>query len=285
MKMQKHAGHSVAELRKIIGKSQSQFATMIGVSKHSIISVENGRTKELSKNLTKLIQIATGAELANGRFESPFKVADYTRDDFDRWRQKYGRTDKATALKQFNEMKTWVKILFLAAAKSGRAGNRDRLPAVCLSLGEWLDEARVNFKLQDEIEDLLDDETRTVRTGAHVILALLEDPKRSQKDLAEHDIDFSKIKRELKRQATDGYLFIQDEYRSTWGPGRDTYKEVNKPRILLPHARYWIKKFKGSLADLQNYGHSPHEFFEYVKHINQDPSFAESEARLNSPKS
>ncbi len=283
MKTQNHAGRLVAKLREIIGKSQSQFATMIGVSKHSIISIENGRTKELSRNLTKRIEIATGADLLGGKLESPFAVANYTRNDFDRWREKYGQTNKSAALKQFSEINKWMKVLFLAAAKSGRAGNRDRLPAVSLALAEWLDEARVNFKLEDEIEDILDEEEPLLKTVAHVISALLDDPNRSQKDLAEHDIDFNKIKHELRKQASDGFLFIQDEYRSTWGPGRIPFSVLRKPRTRLPQAKYWIKHFKGSLADLQKTGFSHSELSKYIIKLNENPAFAESEARQNSP--
>jgi len=86
---------------------------------------------------------------------------------------------------------------------------------------------------------------------AHVNSAQLYDPKRSQKDLAEHGIDFSKIKHELKKQASDGFLFIQNEYRSTWGPGRLPFSVLRKPRTRLPQAKYWIKHFKGSVANLQ----------------------------------
>ena len=162
MKSTTNPGTLIAELRHIIGKSQAQFAVMVGVSKDTIISVENGRIKKLSKNLVKRIEIATGANLQEGKLESPFKVANYTSEDFKRWRDKYGQSNKTAALKQFEEMKTWLKIVFLAAAKSGRAGNRGRLPAVCLSFAEWLDETRDHFKLKDEIDDILDEETRHI---------------------------------------------------------------------------------------------------------------------------
>ena len=67
MKTRKDSGRLVAQIRKIIGKSQSQFAALVGVSKHTIISVENGRN-ELSKNLTRRIYIATGAQILDGKF-------------------------------------------------------------------------------------------------------------------------------------------------------------------------------------------------------------------------
>src|ERR1043165_1807709 len=103
MNARKNPDRLVAELRRVIGKSQSQFAAMLGVSKHTIISVENGRY-QLSRNLVKRIQIATGADFSQAKLESPFQVAQYTPDDFNKWREKYHQTNEASARKQFEEM-------------------------------------------------------------------------------------------------------------------------------------------------------------------------------------
>ena len=261
--------HIVAQLREVIGKSQTQFAAMIGVSKHTVISVENRRLG-LSKNLAKRIEIATGANLLGNKLLSPFKVADYTRGDFDRWRDKYSQTNPAVALKQLKEMQTWLKVIFLAAAKSGRAGNRDRLPALSISLAKWLNEARKQFKLNDEIEDVLAEETRAINTSVHTISALLKNPASAKKELAEHDIDFSEIENDLTRHKRDGFLFIQDEYRSTWSPGGFPHEVPCRPRKLIPQARYWIKEFKGSLAALQQTGFSHPELNKYLHDIAEE---------------
>ena len=230
----------VAELRKIIGRSQSQFAAMLGVAKDTIISVENGRN-QLSKNLAKRIQIATGANLLDGKLESPFSQANYNRDDFKQWREKYGQSTEAAALNQFKEMQTWVKVIFLAAAKSGRTGNRDRLPALSLSLAEWLNEAREKFNLQLEIEDILNNETRTIDRSGHSISALLEDPKHAKKELAEHDIDFIKIKPMLEKHRSGGWLVIDDECRDAWTPGSAPVPVPCRPRKLIPKAKFWVE--------------------------------------------
>ena len=265
---EKHAGRLVAELRRIIGKSQSQFAVMLGVSKDTIISVENARN-DLSRNLAKRIAIATGADLIQSKLESPFSRAPYTRADFDRWRKKYSQSTEAQALQQFKEMQTWLKVIFLAAAKSGRAGNRDRLPALSLSLAEWLDQAREQFQLKDEIEDVLNDETRTLVTTAHHIPTLLEDPGRAKNDLAEHDIDFNKIKAELKKHLPHGKLFIQDEYRDAWTPGTGFFPVLVDHRKLIPQSRYWIKEFKPNLAAFQESGTSHPELSDYLRDITE----------------
>jgi len=243
MKTRKNSGRLVAQLRKIIGKSQSQFAAMIGVSKHTIISVENGRNS-LSKNLAKRIEIATGADLLRGKLESPFHHEIYNRADFDRWREEFNPSNQDSALKKFDEMKIWLKVILLAAARSGRAGNRDRLPALCKSLAEWLDEAREKFKLQDEVDAILEDETRSMGRAAYSISDLLKEPDRAKTQLGEHGIDFNKIKKELKKHESGGWLIVDDEYRNDWWPGHSPYGILCRSRKLIPKAKYWIETFK-----------------------------------------
>jgi DNA-binding XRE family transcriptional regulator len=240
MKSPRNSGRLVAELRKIIGKSQSQFAAMIGVSKHTIISAENGRN-QLSRNLAERIEIATGAQLFHGTLESPFNTQDYTPDDFRRWREKYNPTNPDAALKQFEEMNPRLKVILLAAAKSGLAGNRDRLPAVCLSFRQWLNEARQHFKLQDEIEDILEDESRAVRRVAFPIQYLLENPANATEDLAEHDIDFNMIKKHLMKHPSRALLIVEDELREIWSSSGKSFPLVCRKRKLIPRAKCWIK--------------------------------------------
>lgn len=142
-------GRLTAKLREVIEKTQSQFAVMLGVSKDTIISVENGRN-QLSWNLAKRIYIATGANLLKDLF--PFTHSpgeNYFRKDFEKWLSNYYPGNSQTAKDQFNRMQFWIETLFKAAAKPGVAGNRDRLPALHLSLVEWLESARKDFKLKE----------------------------------------------------------------------------------------------------------------------------------------
>src|SRR5450759_2103801 len=205
MKTREHSGRLVAELRHLIGKSQSHFAAMIGVSKHTIISVENGRN-ELSRNLAKRIQVATGASLLQNKLEN------YKRSNFDDWRIKFFPSTEASALEQFDRMQKYLKIVFLAASKPGVAGNRDQLPAVCLSLAEWLEQTRQNFKLAKQIDALMEDETRHINRSGFDISALLADHTEAKKKLAVHGIDFSTIKNHLKKHAVDHWLLVEDEF-------------------------------------------------------------------------
>src|ERR1039457_4594330 len=121
-------------LRALVEKSQSRFAAMIGESKHNIISVENKRNP-LTPRLARKIYLATGANLHPDVMHwVAVPGENYTKRNFDEWRTKFFPSDDKTARQQFNRLKFWVELVFRAAAKSGVAGNRDRLPAICLSL-------------------------------------------------------------------------------------------------------------------------------------------------------
>src|ERR1039457_1366000 len=52
-------GQKIAESRHSTGMSQARFAAMLGVSKDTIISVENGRNR-LSASLARRLRFATG---------------------------------------------------------------------------------------------------------------------------------------------------------------------------------------------------------------------------------
>jgi DNA-binding XRE family transcriptional regulator len=239
MKTHKRDAQLVAGWRKIIKKSQSQFAAMIGVSKHTVISVENGRNR-LSPKLADRIYETTGVNLALDDIASKILAGNYTADKFNRWREMFFPSNEATARQQFDELKVWLKVVLLAAAKPGRAGNRDRLPGVCLSFGEWLDETRKNFKLDHEIRDALIDETREVSRRALMIPALLGNIPEAKQQLVEHEIDFTAIKKHLKKCGADDWLIVEDEWRLTWSSDHRTTILVEN-RKLIPSARCWIR--------------------------------------------
>jgi DNA-binding XRE family transcriptional regulator len=241
MRTRKHSGQLVAQLRKTIGKSQSQFAAMIGVSKHTIISVENGRN-QLSENLARRIHEATGAHLRSDDPENLGWNRKYTADEFNQWRGKFYPSSEAAARKQFDESKMWLKVIFLAAAKSGLAGNRDRLPAVRISFIEWLEETRKNFKLEDEIEDILPEETREVSREGIDISWCLKNPKEAKEKLAEHSINFNAFKKQVAQRSRNTWLIVEDEYRAVWSLN-SPFGVVVDTRKLLPEAMCWIRTY------------------------------------------
>jgi transcriptional regulator with XRE-family HTH domain len=265
MKTRQHPGRLVAQLRQIIGKSQSQFAAMIGYSKHAIISVENGRN-HLSPKLLKQILFATGAEITNqhirfcplplsdfsetfGRLspeaaaflkdrDNRFEAA-YTREDFDQWRANFFPSNDEAARKCYDAINLWLAYILRAAAKPGKAGNRDRLPAVFKTLLECLDETRKTFKLESEIDVLLESETHRRSALGFEIASLLASPA-DQKQLSERGFNFDKLKSQLKNRHPDEWLIIETEVRRIW----DWPYVVPVPlksRKIVTKPRFWIE--------------------------------------------
>jgi transcriptional regulator with XRE-family HTH domain len=240
----------LADFRRRIGKSQSQFAAMLGVSKHTIISLENSRNR-LSPELAKLIRAATGLcvvspkEKNYGDFGHNQHITRYTREDFDRWRDKF-KSDDQSAQERYDALKHWLLLVFKAASKPGVAGNRDRLPAVYLSLVNWLEQTRTTFKLETETDHLLEDATR------HIVKDhfLLED-LRKQKDAADKLANYLGIKHKdlfkgfktVKAQRGDICIFVELEVRCVWDPAADESDieiVLCKKKKLSPHPKYWF---------------------------------------------
>jgi transcriptional regulator with XRE-family HTH domain len=169
------------QLRKLIKKSQSQFAAMIGASIHTVISVENGRN-QLSENLARRIEIATGADLRRRHKDQVAAVGGgtFTKAAFEEWRMRFS-SDKHNAEGRFNDVKYWIELVLKAAAKPGKAGNRDRLPAVYMALTDWLAETRKAFKLEQEIDEVLEEEPHEIIRLSHDFADLV----RNKKELAE----------------------------------------------------------------------------------------------------
>jgi transcriptional regulator with XRE-family HTH domain len=273
MKTRQHPGKLVAQLRQIIGKSQPQFAAMIGYSKHAIISVENGRN-HLSPKLVKQILFATGAEITSQQIrfcpmlpddfsESFGKLtpeaaaywhnrrnrfdAAYTREDFDQWRANFFPSNDETARKCCDAINIWLAYILRAAAKPGKAGNRDRLPAVFKTLLDCLDQTRKTFKLESEIDALLESETHRRGAQGFEIASLLTSPA-NQKQLSDRGFNFDKLKSQLKNRHPDEWLIIETEVRRIW----DWPYLVPVPlksRKIVTKPRFWIEPIS-STADL-----------------------------------
>jgi len=276
MKTSKDSVQLVAQLRDTIKKSQSQFAAMVGVSKHTIISVENGRN-QLSKNLARRIQIATGARILDGKLrfapeynvpvaESPGKLTQgaakflhnrrdgtgkyddlYTRQDFEQWRANFFPSNYEAARKSFDKIKQWVEVIFkAAAAKPGIAGNRDRLPAVYQSLVEWLNETRGNFKLEKEVDDILEAETHRLGEfgfGATSLTkpASRDDLERLKDDIASFGYDFAEIKKFSKKAIIGDYIVLQTESRRVWDPFHGQESIPCAKWKILEKPKYWFE--------------------------------------------
>jgi transcriptional regulator with XRE-family HTH domain len=239
------------QLRRLIKKSQSQFAAMIGVSIHTVISVENGRN-QLSENLARRIEIATGADL---RRRHPDQVAavgggPFTNAAFEAWRARFS-SDKHNAEGRFNEIKYWIELVLKAAAKPGRAGNRDRLPAVYMALTDWLAETRKAFKLEQEIDEVLEEEPHEIINVVYDFDDLTRDKKEFEfvarmlettpKELLGK---FHHYSRGLKPK-DQVQLHASYEMRRAWNPftpGLVGAFDECKVKKLLPRPKFEFKK-------------------------------------------
>ena len=175
---------TITRLRKIIKKTQPQFATMLGVSKDTIVSVENGRNR-LTSRLAKRIYIATGAlpssleantgEVLAQDHATRGPVMPYTKDYFEHWRKTaMGVTDNdpesrdKAAESMFDLTKDRIEVLLVAATRSGFT-DRDRFPAVLQSLDEWIETTYHDFALATEVDAVIRERTYEKGKGSFTV--------------------------------------------------------------------------------------------------------------------
>jgi transcriptional regulator with XRE-family HTH domain len=167
---------SMKRLREILGKTQEQFAAMIGYTIHAVASVETGRVR-LTPAMNRAIIFATGASLLrqgfvrvtaagikavpdepvpNGEIRVawgwPGKDKTYTRASFEKHRKLFEETEE-NAERVLNECLPDLKMLFQAAGRPSFGGMRDRLPALLYSLREWMNEQNSTFNLNAEFSE------------------------------------------------------------------------------------------------------------------------------------
>ncbi|MEI8045458.1 MAG: helix-turn-helix transcriptional regulator [Verrucomicrobiota bacterium] len=161
--MKMRANQAIRELRKIIGRTQGEFAAMIGASKDAVASWETGRNK-LSRQFARRIAFATGVEegalLRGGgplRCYVPFAGRQaFTEASFEQYRKSYwGRSEQAASRQHLRNCVDALGLLFMAAAQPhGRT--RYRLPGVVDSFRQWCERTGEDFHLEPEIQKLLE---------------------------------------------------------------------------------------------------------------------------------
>jgi transcriptional regulator with XRE-family HTH domain len=151
---------AVRALRKIIGLTQAEFATLIGVSKDAVVSWELGRN-ELSATFARRIALVTGVDGRMLRLgvSVPFsQEADahvYTKEDFERHqRTEWSSTDEAQA-ERLERCQDTLELLFRAAARPEGDPPRQRLAGLMDSFMQWSDGAREDFNLGPAIDEQL----------------------------------------------------------------------------------------------------------------------------------
>lgn len=153
------------KLRQIIGRSQVQFAAMLGEEPKTIINIENGRTR-LDGTLASKIQAATGVSAwlylrgKNRPLDFSGK-SPYTRAHFDYW-IKIHSDDDDESINKFSELARDTFLLMMRAAK--KCGTpKNHLPALKMSFHFWCADAIKNFQLQTSLDEILKSERKYIK--------------------------------------------------------------------------------------------------------------------------
>jgi transcriptional regulator with XRE-family HTH domain len=117
----------------VIGVSQSEFATLVGCSAHTIQAIENGRLR-VSHALEARIFVETGAsthEIIKGRRGKPIDQngQPYSSDFYQSWKTRKKSYDRSSALRDF-------EALLADAARCGK------LPEMLVIAQEWFFDQR-----------------------------------------------------------------------------------------------------------------------------------------------
>jgi transcriptional regulator with XRE-family HTH domain len=162
--MKTKPNEAIRELRRIMGRTQGEFAAMIGASKDAVASWEIGRN-QLSPQLARRIALATGVDEAGLRrsrgpltcYEPFVGRRPFSAATFAQYRGSYwGRSDAAAARQHLKHCADALGLLFLAAARPGRGKVRHRLPGVVDAFIQWCERTREDFQLDAQIQEQLE---------------------------------------------------------------------------------------------------------------------------------
>ena len=225
---------AIKELRRIIGRTQAEFAAMIGASKDTVASWETGRNK-LSLKFARRIAFATGVDgdaLLRGYnvlvFDHPVTwERNYTAEDFEAYRQTTrGRSDEAGARHHLKHCQDALELLFLAATKASGGKIRYRLPAVLDSFIEWCDQTREDFKLGQ----LIDEELTKRQFKAGLTLTYREWRRMKKEDPAALEaVGF----KDDSRKPDEAELRLELKLRPGWTPGRSMHPPKPAEKIAV----------------------------------------------------
>ena len=138
-------------LRKMLRKSQTQFAALLGCSRETVISVEN-RRNGISEAMTALIKEASGAKLKrNGKICFCLTDHPYELKHYEMWCERYNALNWKGLAKHCND---WLTMMFEAAALPGFAG-KNSPSALHESFMLWAERATNELKLGAELDRLL----------------------------------------------------------------------------------------------------------------------------------
>lgn len=145
----------IRDLRAIIGKTQREFALLIGISPIALNRIENG-TLALSARVLNKIVTETGVDprsiTGRGRALRTFREGkEYMPGYHNQWRESQFWPDKQTvAIRSAQKISMLVDILFRASV----FGRRTKLWRVWSEIYECLDRCRVEFNLEQPIDEI-----------------------------------------------------------------------------------------------------------------------------------
>jgi transcriptional regulator with XRE-family HTH domain len=154
----------LSSLRKIIGKSQTQLAAMVGVSPNTIANIETGRSP-LKHDLALKINAATGVSAwhylaGDDRLLDFSGQAPYSHAEFENWRKNYSGTDEKRMNEFFEAASDSLNLIFRAAIKCGSPKNH--LPALRQSFYDWCDDSIKYFQLKNPLDEILKEERKFI---------------------------------------------------------------------------------------------------------------------------
>ena len=160
--MTNQTNKTIRELRRILGLTQGEFATLIGASKDTIASWETGRNP-LSPPLARRIALVTGVDerslLKSGgelRAKYGFPPKRYTVEEFKQYRKRFwGQSAAESVRRQWRPCADTLELLFMAAAAGNAESGPVRLPGVVDSFIQWCQQTREDFGLGPAIEAAL----------------------------------------------------------------------------------------------------------------------------------
>ncbi|HSA12971.1 MAG TPA: helix-turn-helix transcriptional regulator [Candidatus Paceibacterota bacterium] len=159
--MRAKKNQTLAELRRIIGRTQTEFGELIGASKDTVVSWENGRNR-ISPAFSYRIWLATGADIVSSTVPLNLNRQPYTFADYKAWKE--SRIGVHPEQRLFDKSADALWLIFSAAAKPGPGKLKDQLTGVWCSFVAWLEQTRVDFKLEQRIDELLDQRVAAVES-------------------------------------------------------------------------------------------------------------------------
>jgi transcriptional regulator with XRE-family HTH domain len=222
---------TIRELRKLLGQTQAEFAALIGASKDTVVSWENGRNP-LSPPLARRIALITGVDgpaLMKGtgplleQNRSPKQP--FTREAFHKHRQTFwGDTPEKSVRRRIGPCADTLELMFLAAAKTGQGEGCNRLPGLLDSFIQWCQQAREDFGLGESIDAELSRRTRVMElTHTYAEWRQMEQTNPGRARMMQFKDDPKKDGREVRTQRV--------ETVPVWMPGESMRARESKGQV------------------------------------------------------